>query len=134
VQNPTDTMTIKDHSICFEDVHFQYDDALQPALQHIDFCLEPGKTLALLGRVGSGKTTLINLIGRLYDTSSGKVTIGKVDVRQADLSELRQAIAYVPQEAFLFSDTFIVFASFAIDVVLPEPCNPISIMTVSPDG
>ena len=105
VQNPTDTTTIKDHSICFEDVHFQYDDALQPALQHIDFCLEPGKTLALLGRVGSGKTTLINLIGRLYDTSSGRVTIGNVDVRQADLSELRQAIAYVPQEAFLFSDT-----------------------------
>lgn len=105
VQNPVENKPIKDYRICFKDVHFQYDDALQPALQNIDFCLEPGKTLALLGRVGSGKTTLINLIGRLYDTSSGKVTVGGVDVRQIDLSDLRQAIAYVPQEAFLFSDT-----------------------------
>lgn len=105
IQSPVKATKIKSFDIHFEDVSFQYDDALAPALENINFSLESGKTLAILGKVGSGKTTLINLIGRLYDTSSGMVKIGGVDVRQADLSGLRQAIAYVPQEAFLFSDT-----------------------------
>lgn len=105
IQSPVKTTKIKSFDIHFEDVRFQYDNALAPALENINFSLESGKTLAILGKVGSGKTTLINLIGRLYDTSSGMVKIGGVDVRQADLSALRQAIAYVPQEAFLFSDT-----------------------------
>jgi len=105
IQSPVKTTKVKSFDIHFEDVSFQYDNALAPALENINFSLESGKTLAILGKVGSGKTTLINLIGRLYDTSSGMVKIGGVDVRQADLSALRQAIAYVPQEAFLFSDT-----------------------------
>jgi ATP-binding cassette subfamily B protein len=105
IQSPVKTTKVKSFDIHFEDVNFQYDNALAPALENINFSLESGKTLAILGKVGSGKTTLINLIGRLYDTSSGVVKIGGVDVRQADLSALRQSIAYVPQEAFLFSDT-----------------------------
>ena len=105
IQSPVKTTKIKSFDIHFEEVSFQYDNALAPALENINFSLESGKTLAILGKVGSGKTTLINLIGRLYDTSSGMVKIGGVDVRQADLNALRQSIAYVPQEAFLFSDT-----------------------------
>jgi ATP-binding cassette subfamily B protein len=105
IQSSVKPTKIKSFDIHFEDVSFQYDNALAPALENINFSIESGKTLAILGKVGSGKTTLINLIGRLYDTSSGMVKIGGVDVRQADLSALRKAIAYVPQEAFLFSDT-----------------------------
>ena len=92
-------------SIEFKDVSFTYDDTNITALQHINFKLEKGKTLGVLGNTGSGKTTLISLIARLYDVKSGKILIDGQPIEQLNLGDLRQSIGFVPQEAFLFSDT-----------------------------
>ena len=92
-------------SIEFKDVSFTYDDTNITALQHINFKLEKGKTLGVLGNTGSGKTTLISLIARLYDVKSGEILIDGQPIEQLNLGDLRQSIGFVPQEAFLFSDT-----------------------------
>lgn len=89
----------------FKEVSFTYDDTNIEALQHVNFKLEKGKTLGVLGNTGSGKTTLISLIARLYDVKSGKILIDGQPIEQLNLDNLRQSIGFVPQEAFLFSDT-----------------------------
>jgi ATP-binding cassette, subfamily B, multidrug efflux pump len=71
----------------------------------VSFKLEKGKTLGVLGNTGSGKTTLISLIARLYDVKSGEILIDGKPIEQLNLDNLRQSIGFVPQEAFLFSDT-----------------------------
>jgi ATP-binding cassette subfamily B protein len=77
----------------------------RPTLKDIDFALPLGRTVALVGRTGAGKTTLAQLVPRLYDVSAGEIRLGGRDIRQLELAELRQALAYVPQDSFLFSDT-----------------------------
>ncbi|MBE0424486.1 MAG: ABC transporter ATP-binding protein [Lutibacter sp.] len=89
----------------FKEVSFTYDDTNIEALQHVSFKLEKGKTLGILGNTGSGKTTLISLIARLYDVKSGEILIDQKPIEQLNLDNLRQSIGFVPQEAFLFSDT-----------------------------
>ncbi len=91
--------------ITFKKVSFTYEDTNINALKNISFELEKGKTLAILGNTGSGKTTILNLIARLYEADSGKVLIDDIDVKSLNLDSLRQSIGFVPQEAFLFSDT-----------------------------
>lgn len=95
---------------------FRYDRSLRPALQDVSFSLPAGETLAIVGRTGSGKSTLVNLIPRLFDPPPGTVFVDGIDVRRWPLGELRRRIGFVPQEAFLFSDT--VFANLAFG--LPE--------------
>jgi len=85
-------------------VTFAYDDA-EPVLREVDLDVEAGRTVALVGGTGSGKTTLVNLIPRLYDVSAGAVSIDGADVRQVELGSLRREIALVSDEAFLFSAT-----------------------------
>ncbi|MBT8317044.1 MAG: ABC transporter ATP-binding protein [Lutibacter sp.] len=92
-------------SIEFKNVSFTYDDTNITALKNLSFKLEKGKTLAILGNTGSGKSTIINLIARLYDIDSGKLMIDNTPIEQLNLDTLRQSIGFVPQEAFLFSDT-----------------------------
>ncbi|SNR59475.1 ATP-binding cassette, subfamily B [Lutibacter agarilyticus] len=104
VNNNLKPSTIKG-SIEFKDVSFTYDDTNITALKHISFKLEQGKTLAILGNTGSGKSTIINLVARLYDVDSGKILIDGIPIEQLNLNNLRQSIGFVPQEAFLFSDT-----------------------------
>jgi ATP-binding cassette subfamily B protein len=88
----------------FEDVTFGYDPA-RPVLSGIDLLLEPGKTAALIGHTGSGKTTLASLIPRFYDVGSGSVTIDGADVRDVTLASLRAEIGVIAQDPFLFSAT-----------------------------
>jgi ATP-binding cassette subfamily B protein len=88
----------------FEGVSFGYDDQ-RPVLQGIDIELEPGKTVALIGHTGSGKTTVATLVPRFYDVTSGRITIDGLDVREAKLASLRRAIGIVAQDPFLFSAT-----------------------------
>ncbi len=88
----------------FEGVTFGYDRE-RPVLEDIDLELEPGRTVALIGHTGSGKTTLASLVPRFYDVSEGRVTIDGVDVRDADLTLLRRAIGVIAQDPFLFSAT-----------------------------
>ena len=105
IVSPKKALPTHSFSIEFQDVCFTYGDGREEALKNINFRLESGKTLAVLGRTGGGKTTMINLITRMFDPSSGIVRVGGVDVKKLDLSTLRGYIGCVPQEAFLFSDT-----------------------------
>ena len=89
----------------FKDVTFTYDDTNITALKNLSFTLKQGETLAILGNTGSGKSTILNLIARLYDTDSGEVLIDGKNIKDINLNDLRQNIGFVPQEAFLFSDT-----------------------------
>lgn len=91
--------------VVFDDVAFAYPGAEAPVVSGISFTAAPGETVAIVGSTGSGKTTLISLIPRLFDVTDGAVRIGGVDVRDADLDELWRGIGLVPQRPFLFSGT-----------------------------
>jgi ATP-binding cassette, subfamily B, multidrug efflux pump len=93
------------HGIEFRNVSFAYDAKRngRPALHNISFSLPVGQTVALVGRIGSGKSTVAQLVARLYDVSSGEILIDGQDVRKCSLRALRQMIGYVPQDPFLFS-------------------------------
>ncbi len=92
-------------SIEFKNLTFTYPGASHPALSDINLRIEEGKTLAVLGRTGSGKTTLVNLILRMYNTEKGMLSIGGRDLHTIPLKTLRESIGYVPQDNFLFSTT-----------------------------
>ncbi|MFT3797165.1 ABC transporter ATP-binding protein [Microbacterium sp.] len=89
----------------FDDVSFTYPGAESPVLQGISFTADAGETVAIVGSTGSGKTTLVSLIPRLFDVTGGTVRVGGVDVREADLDVMWKGIGYVPQRAFLFTGT-----------------------------
>ena len=89
--------------LSFDDVSFTYPDAEAPTLEHVSFTVKPGQTLGIIGSTGSGKTTLVQLIPRLYDATAGSITVDGVDVRRMSLHELRSLIGYVPQKGMLFS-------------------------------
>lgn len=102
--------TINNHTeitgdIVFKDVSFTYDDTNIQALKNISFQIKEGETLAILGKTGSGKSTILDLIGRLYDIDKGSITINSTEINKLNLNDLRDSIGYVPQDAFLFSDT-----------------------------
>ncbi|POX67652.1 multidrug ABC transporter ATP-binding protein [Microbacterium sp. Ru50] len=92
-------------AVAFDDVSFTYPGADAPVLEGISFRAAPGETVAVVGSTGSGKTTLVSLIPRLFDVTGGAVSVAGVDVRQADLDLLWSGIGYVPQRAFLFTGT-----------------------------
>lgn len=87
----------------FKDVTFSYHGAEQPVLSNISFSVSPGKTTAIIGSTGSGKSTLVNLVPRFYDVDSGSVLVDGVDVREMSQEELRSKVGFVPQKAVLFS-------------------------------
>lgn len=89
----------------FKDVSFSYPGAEAPALSHVSFGASPGQVTAILGGTGSGKSTLVSLIPRFYDVSSGQVLVDGVDVREMTQEDLRARIGFVPQKAVLFSGT-----------------------------
>ncbi len=91
--------------IKFKNVDFIYEDTNIQALKNVSFTLEKGKTLAILGKTGSGKSTILNLIARLYDSTSGEIFIDDVNIKKLNLNNLRNETAMVPQDAFLFSDS-----------------------------
>jgi ATP-binding cassette subfamily B protein len=89
--------------IAFENVSFRFPDADEDVLSGIDFTCEPGQTTAIIGSTGSGKSTLVNLVPRIFDVTGGRVTVDGVDVRDISMRELRDMIGVVPQKGFLFS-------------------------------
>lgn len=94
---------INEGKIIFDHVSFQYPASDSPAITDISFTVMPGETIAILGATGSGKTTLFQLIPRLYDIKSGSILIDGTDIRKMKMETLRRNIGYVPQEALLFS-------------------------------
>lgn len=105
IENTSEVRTQVTGDIAFSSVSFTYEDTNILALNNISFHIKPGETLAILGKTGSGKSTILDLIGRLYDIDSGSVKINNIDIDHHNLSDLRDSIGYVPQDAFLFSDT-----------------------------
>lgn len=97
----------------FDDVSFSYGDDAEPALEHVSFVAEPGRTLAIIGSTGSGKSTVLKLIERFYDATSGSIRVDGVDVRDMAQADLRAQLGYVPQKAFLFAGTIASNVSFA---------------------
>jgi ATP-binding cassette, subfamily B, multidrug efflux pump len=91
--------------IVFDHVSFVYPDTGIKAIEDLNLRVRPGEKLAIVGKTGSGKTTLADLLLRMYDVTSGSIRIDGKDIRQHDLANLRQRIGYVPQDGFLFSDT-----------------------------
>lgn len=91
--------------IVFENVTFTYPDTQITALKNVSFRISKGENVAIIGHTGSGKSTIIELITRMYDVDSGRILIDGKDIRKISLNNLRQHIACVPQESFLFSDT-----------------------------
>lgn len=102
-KNPEETPI--NGKIEFKNVDFIYEDTNIQALKNVSFILEKGKTLAILGKTGSGKSTILNLIARLYDATSGEILIDDVNIKNLNLNNLRNETAMVPQDAFLFSDS-----------------------------
>jgi ATP-binding cassette subfamily B protein len=92
-------------TIEFKNVSFTYEDTNIQALKDVSFKIDQGKTMAIIGKTGSGKSTILNLIGRLYDITDGEILIDGIPIDQINLTSLRDSIGYVPQDAFLFSDT-----------------------------
>jgi ATP-binding cassette, subfamily B, multidrug efflux pump len=89
----------------FRNLTFTYPGATEPVLQNVDLTIEAGQTVAIVGRTGSGKSTLVNFVPRLLDAEPGMVLVDGRPIREITLSSLRGAIGYVQQETFLFSDT-----------------------------
>ena len=105
IVNHTKTHTPISGNIRFDKVTFTYEDTNITALKEVSFEIKQGETLAIIGKTGSGKSTILELIGRLYDTTSGSIILGDTPITQLNLKDLRTNIGYVPQEAFLFSDS-----------------------------
>ena len=101
--------------IVFQNVSFKHKNAQAATLRNINLTIRKGTALAVVGYTGSGKSTLINLIPRLYDVTEGTLRIDGVDVRKIPLEVLRSNIGYVPQETFLFSDTLFENISYGVD-------------------
>lgn len=105
IQNPTEERIFIKGEIEFKDVSFTYIDSGIQALKNISFHIKPGESLAIVGKTGSGKSTIASLIGRLYDPTEGRVLVDGQEANQINLNDLRTSIGYVPQEGYLFSDT-----------------------------
>ncbi len=105
VKNLVNKNTPINGSIVFDNVSFTYEDTNIEALKNVSFKVDKGKSLAIMGKTGSGKSTIAALIARLYDSSSGHILIDQESIQQKNLSQLRNSIGFVPQDAFLFSDS-----------------------------
>lgn len=103
-KNPVTAVT-EVGAVTFQDASFQYPGAEEPVLKNINFSARPGKVTAIIGSTGSGKTTLINLLPRLFDVTGGSVFVNGVDVRELDSELLGSFIGFVPQKPYLFSGT-----------------------------
>lgn len=105
IKNKASETSVINGKITFKHVSFIYEDTNITALNNISFTVNKGETLAILGKTGSGKSSILSLISRLYDTNNGEITIDDHNIKDLNLHDVRESIAVVPQDAFLFSDS-----------------------------
>lgn len=105
IQNNNPKSTPIHGAISFNEVSFTYEDTNIQALKNVSFTVNKGETLAILGNTGSGKSTILSLICRIYDVEIGKITMDEISLENLNLHDLRNSIGIVPQDAFLFSDS-----------------------------
>lgn len=105
IQNLSSSTTTLHGKVTFKDVTFTYDDTNITALKNINFTVKSGETLAILGKTGSGKSTIIELISRLYDTDKGVILLDDTPIEKTNLDDIRNQIGFVPQDPFLFSES-----------------------------
>lgn len=105
INRSTNEEEIKINDIEFKNVSFQYDGGETPVIDNISFKINKGQTLAIIGSTGSGKTTIVNLMNRLFDPTSGEVLINGINARDVNLEKLRDRIGYVSQKSILFKGT-----------------------------
>jgi ATP-binding cassette subfamily B protein len=103
--------------IVFENVSFKYPESVADAISNVSFTIPAGSKIAFVGRTGSGKTTLAQLIPRMYEPTDGKITLNGTDLKDYSLESLRLNIGFVPQESFLFSDTIAENIAFGIESI-----------------
>ena len=118
IENKTTEHTPIEGDIVFNEVNLNYTDTNIQALKNLSFRLKQGNTLGIFGKTGSGKSTIANLVCRLYDTSTGSISFGNTNIKNLNLNNLRTAIGYIPQDGYLFSGTIrenIAFSSDTID-------------------
>lgn len=92
-------------NINFKDVYLNYSDTNIQAIKGVSFNIKKGETLAIIGKTGSGKSSILELIARMYDVSSGSIKIDNIEIKKVNLKDLRKSIGYIPQDSFLFSDS-----------------------------
>lgn len=105
ITNLSDTKDVLEGKIEFKRLNFTYPDTGINALKDVSFTVEPGQTLAIVGHTGAGKSTILEIIGRLYDVPDGTYLVDDKPVKEVNLKRLREQIGYVPQDAFLFSES-----------------------------
>ena len=110
---------VKGAEIRFNDVCFRYADGCENVLDHVSFCASAGKTTAIIGSTGSGKSTIIRLIERFYDVNEGSIELDGIDIRHLSQKALRSTFGYVPQKAFLFSGTIESNVGYGVDALTP---------------
>lgn len=110
---------VKGAEIRFNDVCFRYADGCENVLDHVSFCAPAGKTTAIIGSTGSGKSTIIRLIERFYDVNEGSIELDGIDIRHLSQKALRSLFGYVPQKAFLFSGTIESNVGYGVDNLAP---------------
>lgn len=120
IKNPTQELSTVEGNITFRQVSFTYPESGIQALKNISFEVKQGETLAVVGRTGSGKSTIVNLLLRSYDVSDGEVLIDGKNIKAINLDNFRENVGYVPQDVFLFSDTIENNIAFGYKNKLPE--------------
>jgi ATP-binding cassette subfamily B multidrug efflux pump len=116
IQNPTQAPFATQGTLAFKNVSFTYPDSGVKALKNISFKVEQGKSLAIIGTTGSGKSTIANLLCRLYDVDKGSILIDNQEIDKINLDAYRNSIGYVPQDVYLFSDTISNNISFSTTI------------------
>jgi|3_EtaG_2_1085321.scaffolds.fasta_scaffold00210_18 ATP-binding cassette subfamily B protein len=120
IKNPTDKIEDVKGDIEFNNVSFTYPESGINALKNISFKVKQGETLAIVGRTGSGKSTVVNLLLRNYDLNEGAILIDNKNIKEINLNHFRENVGYVPQDVFLFSDTIENNIAFGYKNRLPE--------------
>lgn len=130
LENPKNpVMNVKDGSIKFKDVSFAYNKTGKPVLNNINIDIKSGETIGILGGTGSAKSSLVNLISRLYDVTSGELLVGGVDVRKYDMEVLRNQVAVVLQKNVLFSGTILENLRWGNKDASEEECKRVCVLS-----